>query len=171
MTFRALWNDLRFYFRFDVQACKILTLINTNHKLEVMNSDRVEIFFRTNGQLNPYYCLEMDPLGRVLDYKSRYYRQFDYEWHWPGEKQLAVNAGYTGNGYFVEGSVTLESLKQLNLLHNHELQAGLFRGECIKLPDPEADFQWISWIQPASKHPDFHIPSAFGTIKLVTSDE
>ena len=170
MMFRALWDEQWFYFRFDIAGSGILTFANTNHKMEVVDSDRVEIFFRTNSQLNPYYCLELDPLGRILDYKARYYRQFEYEWQWPGEKQLIVSATFTEGGYSVEGSITLESLKQLDLLHNNELQAGLFRGECLKLPDPESAFNWISWVQPHSLHPDFHIPSSFGIIKLVIAD-
>ena len=65
----------------------------------------------------------------------------------------------------------MESLKELNLLNNNELQAGLFRGECLKIRDPESSFSWISWIKPESVRPDFHIPSSFGVIKLVTRDE
>ena len=170
LTFRALWDEMRFYFRFDVEATDVLTYVNTNYKMEVVHSDRVEIFFRSDEKLDPYYCLEMDPLGRVLDYRTRYYRQFEYDWQWPGTGQLEVKAAMTGSGYCVEGSITLQSLKQLNLLQNNELQAGLFRGECLKLPDPGSSFTWISWVRPESQHPDFHIPSAFGNIKLVTGD-
>jgi hypothetical protein len=169
MTFRALWNDLRFYFRFDITSSKILTYTSTNNKMEVVDSDRVEIFFRSNNQLDPYYCLELDPLGRILDYKARYYREFEYGWQWPGE-QLEVQTGFTPYGYFVEGSISLSSLKELDLLHNQVLEAGLFRGECLKLPDPESTFNWMSWVKPESHRPDFHLPSAFGRIKLVTGD-
>lgn len=138
--------------------------------MEVVDSDRVEIFFRTGSRLDPYYCIELDPLGRILDYKARYYRQFEYEWQWPGEKQLEVVAAYTADGYFVEGSISLSSLKEMDLLHHQVLETGLFRGECLRLPDPESAFNWISWVRPESQHPDFHIPSAFGRIKLVTCD-
>jgi|WetSurSiteA1Bulk_404760.scaffolds.fasta_scaffold03225_6 hypothetical protein len=170
MTFRALWDDLNFYFRFDVTGSGILTFVKDNYKMEVVDSDRVEIFFRADDQLNPYYCLEMDPLGRLLDYKARFYRQFEYDWQWPGSRNISVKSGPTASGYFVEGMITLESLKKLHLLNNNALQAGLFRGQCIRLPDPEAEFRWISWIRPESENPDFHIPSAFGIIKLVKSD-
>jgi hypothetical protein len=84
LTFRALWDEMRFYFRFDAEATDVLTYVNTNHKMEVVHSDRVEIFFCSDEKLDPYYCLEMDPLGRVLDYRTRYYRQFEYDWQWPG---------------------------------------------------------------------------------------
>ena len=62
MTFRALWDDDRFYFRFDVESGIVRTFVKDNHKMEVVNSDRVEIFFRPNDRLDPYYCLEMDSL-------------------------------------------------------------------------------------------------------------
>jgi hypothetical protein len=171
MSFRALWDDAWLHFRFEVEASRALTYIQNNNKMEVVDSDRVEIFFRQDERLDPYYCLEMDPLGRVLDYKASFYRKFDYEWKWPGRNQLKVIAGYTGSGYRVDGSVTLASLEQLNLIKNKKIQAGLFRGECLKIRDPESSFSWISWIKPGSVRPDFHIPSSFGAIELVTRDK
>jgi hypothetical protein len=171
MAFRALWNDTYFYFRFDVETSRALTYVHDNNKMEVTDSDRVEIFFRTDERLNPYYCLEMDPLGRVLDYRSAFYRKFEYEWQWPGNNQLQIESNFTRGGYTVAGSITIASLKELNLLNNNELQAGLFRGECLNVRDPQSSFSWISWVKPESDHPDFHIPSSFGVIKLVTNNE
>jgi hypothetical protein len=139
--------------------------------MEVVDSDRVEIFFKSDDRLDPYYCLEMDPRGRVLDYRASFYRKFEYNWQWPGSNQLQIKSDYTDQGYTIEGSITMASLKELNLLKNNELQAGLFRGECLKMRDPESTFSWISWIKPESVRPDFHIPSSFGVIKLVTSNE
>jgi hypothetical protein len=166
MTFQALWDDLHLHFRFDVTADNVLTLIHSNNKLEVMDSDRVEIFFRCNEQLDPYFCLEMDSMGRVLDYRAQYYRKFDYGWQWPGTGDLMVQSAPTGSGYQVLGSVTLASLRQLGLLQQNSLQVGLFRGECLELAGTKSIFNWISWIKPDSGHPDFHIPSAFGMLEL-----
>jgi hypothetical protein len=166
MTFQALWNDERLFFRFEVSGDRFLAAENTHHKMAVVDSDRVEIFFRTDRQMDPYYCLEMDPLSRVLDYRAGYYRQFDFEWQWPGNKTLDVCGVLTTTGYSVEGSVTIASLSQLGLLQNRVLEAGIFRGQCLKLP-PDPEFKWISWVLPDSPNPDFHIPSAFGKIILV----
>jgi hypothetical protein len=171
ISFRALWDESRFYFRFDVQTTRALIHVHDNNKMEVVDSDRVEIFFKTDDRLDPYYCLEIDPLGRVLDYRARFYRKFDYNWKWPGNNDLQIKSVYTDSGYTVEGSITMETICQLNLLNNNELQAGLFRGECLKIRDPESRFSWISWIKPASVRPDFHIPSSFGVIELGTRDE
>jgi len=168
--FRALYDDEFFYFRFDVEDDDVLTYVKENHKMEVVDSDRVEIFFKQDDKLNPYYCLEMDARGRVLDYVTRYYRDFDYEWQWPGSDCLNVKASENKQGYVVEGSISLSSLKDLGLLKNNILEAGLYRGYCMQLPninsEIEADLRWISWVNPNVDQPDFHIPSSFGILKL-----
>jgi hypothetical protein len=168
MSFRALWDDDLFYFRFDVETPRALTFVQDNNKMEVVDSDRVEIFFRSDERLNPYYCLEIDPLGRVLDYRAVFYRKFEYDWQWPGKNELLIKSTFTGLGYEVEGSISISSLKKLNLLHHNELQAGLFRGECLHVRDPKSGFAWISWVKPDSARPDFHIPSSFGIVKFET---
>lgn len=160
--FRALCDKNYFYFRFDVIDTNIIVEKLTNDKMSVLTSDRVEIFFRTGKEMNPYYGLEMDPLGRVLDYKAEYYRNFDYQWKWDG---ITIRSEYTLNGYRVWGSIPMESLRTLNLLSDNKLQAGLFRGKCIKNPEGEVAFKWISWVRPDSEQPDFHIPSAFGEFR------
>ncbi|NOU59735.1 carbohydrate-binding family 9-like protein [Marinifilum caeruleilacunae] len=164
--FRALYNDQHFFFRFDVEDDHVLTFIEQDHKLEVVDSDRVEIFFRKNDQLKPYYCLEMDARGRVLDYEANYYRDFDYEWNWPGD--LDVKASENSKGYVVEGAISLQSLRNLGILKENKIEAGLYRGFCTHLPDKNrgAGFKWISWVKPDSAKPDFHIPSSFGVLNL-----
>ncbi|MRT93469.1 carbohydrate-binding family 9-like protein [Ancylomarina sp. 16SWW S1-10-2] len=165
--FRALFDATYFYFRFDVEDENVLTFVKNNHKMEVVHSDRVEIFFRKNEKLDPYYCLEMDAKGRVLDYKTRYYRDFEYNWNWPGYNNMEVKSSETNEGYVVEGKITLSSLKELGLLNDNILQAGLYRGYCLRLPNPNGKFKWISWINPKVDKPDFHIPSSFGVLKFV----
>jgi hypothetical protein len=162
-VFRSLHDTKYFYFRFDVIDTDIHVNKETNDKMAVLNSDRVEIFFRSDKEMNPYYGLEMDPLGRVLDYKAEYYRKFDYTWKW---EAVSVRASYTLNGYRVWGCIPLESLRALKLINENKLQAGLFRGKCIRSADGEISFKWISWIIPDSETPDFHIPSAFGELRF-----
>ncbi|MDE5421256.1 carbohydrate-binding family 9-like protein [Ancylomarina sp. DW003] len=167
-TFRALYDDENFYFRFDVQDDNVLTYVRENHKMEVVDSDRVEIFFRQDDKLNPYYCLEMDARGRVLDYTTRYYRDFDYEWQWPQTGNLSIKASKKKDIYVVEGSISLDSLKELGVLKNNQLEAGLYRGYCMSLPEENnaANLRWISWVNPEVEKPDFHIPSSFGKLVL-----
>jgi hypothetical protein len=161
--FRALHDSKNFYFRFDVIDTEIIAEKGSMVKMSVLNSDRVEIFFRTDEEMNLYYGLEMDPLGRVLDYRAEFYRKFDYKWEWPG---ITIRASYTLNGYRVWACIPLESLRALKLLSGNKLQAGLFRGKCISDSKAEVSFKWISWMEPESETPDFHIPSAFGELVL-----
>lgn len=167
MIFRALYDEKNFYFRFDVEEENVLTFVDQNHKMEVVDSDRVEIFFRRDKELTPYYCLEMDAHARVLDYVANYYRKFDFEWQWPEDK-LQVKASKSSKGYVFEGAIDLSSLKELGLLNNDTLEAGLYRGHCMALPadEKEADLRWISWVKPDAEEPDFHIPSSFGKLIL-----
>ena len=164
--FRALYNSEYFFFRYDVEDKQVLTFVDQDHKMEVVDSDRVEIFFRKDSDLNPYYCLEMDARGRVLDYTAKFYREFDFEWQWPDG--LDVKASETKSGYVVEGAINLDSLRELGILVNNKMEAGLYRGLCTNLPvnNIEANFKWISWVKPDSEQPDFHIPSSFGVFCL-----
>lgn len=164
-TFMALHDSKNFYFRYEVEATKVNTFVDKNHKLEVVDSERVELFFCRNKKLNPYYCLELDAHGRVLDYVTRYYRNFDYEWSWE-ENNLKVKASEYKGGYVVEGAITLDSLRKYELLKNNEMLTGLYRGYCTTLPTAGtgAQLRWISWINPEVEEPDFHIPSSFGKL-------
>jgi len=164
-SFKALHNQAWFYCLFEVKDPDIKVYIDKNDKLEVVNSDRVEIFLRKNEQMTPYYGLELDPNGRVLDYEAEYHRKFNPVWSWP-TGGLIVKASRTNDGYKVEVAMQKESLIELGLLKGNKLEAGVFRAECTSLIGDQATMSWISWLTPASETPDFHIPSAFGTLVL-----
>ncbi len=166
-SFRALHDNENLYFRFDVIGSPILVYVNNNNKMEVGGSDRVEIFFRKNEKLKPYYGVEMDANGRVMDYKANFYRELDFNWKWP-KNGLHVKSEINDKGYILTGTISFDSLKQLEVLNNNIIEAGLFRGHCLKLPDDnnDADLKWISWVIPDSEGPDFHIPSSFGKLIL-----
>jgi hypothetical protein len=164
-SFKALHNKAWLYCLFEVQDPDVKVYVVKNDKLEAINSDRVEIFFRKDQQLTPYYCLELDANGRILDYEAEYHRKFNPVWSWPAG-ELIVKASRTKSGYNVEVAIQKESLIKLGLLKNNKLEAGLFRAECLSLEGDSATMSWISWLKPTSETPDFHIPSAFGTLVL-----
>ena len=158
--FRALWNEERLYFLYNAEDPLIQRKIKRMERNDTRDCDRVEIFFRKDEELNPYYCLEIDPFGRAMDFEGRFYRNSNHNWSWP-EGHLELNATIDQAGYTVEGSITLESLRDLGILQNSKIEAGLYRCHYIG-----EESTWISWVKPDSKKPDFHIPSSFGTLHL-----
>ncbi len=166
-TFRALWTDTHLYFLFHAVDPEIITPQRGRGERDAVDSDRVEIFFKADDNMDPYYSLEMDALGRVLDTEGRFPRKIDFDWNWP-EGHLVVRASIDETGYRVEGSITFESLRLLGMYQDDGLlKAGLFRGDYqTSKTDGRIETKWISWILPDSPKPDFHIPSAFGILKL-----
>ena len=166
-SFRALWSDQYYYFLYHVVDLDIVAPSEARDEVNVLPSDRIEIFFKVNDAMDPYYCLEMDSKGRVLDYEGRFYRNSNFEWDWPAE-EIDVKAQLTPDGYSVEGKISLKSLRELGIINPDEsLSAGLFRGDYFHVNAGKTSVRWISWVIPDSSKPDFHIPSAFGKLALV----
>ncbi len=165
--FRALADDETLYFAFEADDRDIVLVEDFRSKEDVVKEDRVEMFFALDEGLKSYYCLEIDPRARTLDYKASYYRQFDNAWSCAG---LKVAAQITARGYTVEGALRLETFHRLGLPPLGEGQAwrvGLFRAEFSHGPGAAPIEDWISWVDPRTSKPDFHVPSAFGLFRLV----
>jgi len=163
-SFQAYHNGRNLYFRFVAMGPTPKVYVDCDDKLEVIHSERVEIFFKKDDALNPYYCFEIDPHGRVLDYEATHYRQFNRDWEWPGNMNIETTS-YSA-AYVVSGKFELTLLYKMGLLKGNILEAGLYRGHCTALVENQATLKWISWIKPESKEPDFHIPSSFGKLIL-----
>ena len=162
--FRALRDSTFLYFIYHAMDAGISQKATLSRP--VIDADRVEIFFKRADDMNPYYSLEMDALGRVLSTKNRFYRNIDMNWKWPaGHFELMASMNETG--YVVEGKISLDSLRQLNLLDGNIIKAGLFRGEYFYGKNGIEEVKWISWVKPDSTVPDFHIASAFGVLELL----
>lgn len=163
--FRALWSGEFFHFRFDCIDDDLVLGEGTEAKEKVIGSDRVEIFLAPSLDLNPYYGLEMDPRGEVLDYAARYHRQMDWEWRC---ESLRLEARLSGNRYRVEGSLPLATLRELEVLKPGaaEFFAGVYRGEFSHRSDGSVHQGWIAWVDPCSEKPDFHVPETFGVFEL-----
>lgn len=165
--FRALWNEQHFYFLYSAFDADIIAKKQGLEERDPVNADRVEIFFKADDRMDPYYSLEMDALGRILDTEGRFYRNIDFNWNWPAG-HLIVEASIDDDRYWVEGNISLESLRQLGLYKDDNLlKAGLYRGEYYTDDNGHINAKWISWVKPDSEKPDFHIPSSFGLLKLL----
>ena len=157
--FKSFCSDSDFYFCFKVND-ETLTTNGFTEESTVEQEDRVELFFSATSELNQYYCIEVDPLGRVLDYSAQYYRRFDDSWDF---RQINISTHYTYQGYIVEGSISLSKLAKLGLKESFFL--GIFRADFRS--NRADDVIWYSWIEPKSQIPDFHIPTAFGICNFI----
>jgi len=166
-VFRGLQNDQKFYFQFDVSDEDLVLAECVSSKDRVLGSDRVEIFISTGPELSPYYGLEMDPRAGVLSYRARFHHEFDWDWTCDG---LRVRASMNDAGYLVEGSIPMKTLERLRCIHEDRdgryLFAGLFRGEFDHGNSGQIIRNWIAWVDPEVAQADFHVPSAFGKLRL-----
>ncbi|HNQ87971.1 MAG TPA: DUF4838 domain-containing protein [Verrucomicrobiota bacterium] len=159
--FRALVDSERLWFAFEVEDADIVLAEEFAGESSVDQEDRVEIFFARDAALDRYFCVEIDPLGRVHDYAASSYRQFDSSWNCPGLR----TAGRIGTrGYTVEAAIPLQSLSQLlgrRISPGASVRVGLFRAAFRKGVLGAADENWMSRVKPDTVTPDFHVPSAF----------
>ena len=159
--FYVCQDKKNFYFLYEVADT---TLLYNNEKTEasVGKGDRVEFFFSKDPELSTYYCAEIDPKGKVMDYRAEYYRKFDFSWNFKG---LKVKTRIGENRYCVEGSIPLKELRALGLIQpSGEIRFGIYRADYFG--EEEEQVVWSSWIIPEAAEPDFHIPSSFGILKL-----
>ena len=106
---------------------------------------------------------EMDPRGLVYQYRGEFHRKFDPSWNLPG---LEVKAEITTEGYRVEGAFILADLVDLGCLADGKMITGLYRGEFSHLGDSSVAQDWISWVDPETPTPDFHVADSFGLFIL-----
>lgn len=165
--FRALWSNERLYFRFDCRDDDLVLGSGASEKERVLGSDRVEIFLAPDLGLEPYFCLEMAPSGDSYVYRARTYRQFDDAFAIAG-LELRSEILDERSRYRVEGSVPLAALRELGVLKAdaREFFAGVYRAEFSRQPDGGVHFGWMSWVDPQTPKPDFHVPSSFGVFEL-----
>lgn len=164
-TFRAVWNERVFSFRFDVEDADIVLAENEDTGSAALGSDRVELFFATTPDLKEsYYGAEMDPVGRCFDYQASYYREIDSSWSFDS---LTFGGRIRESGYSVSGQIHMEELKDLKLITDQVILGGIFRAEFSREEKGVVQEDWISWIDPKTEKPDFHVPSAFGKLQLL----
>ncbi len=164
-SFRALWSDEDFFFLYQAEDDDIVAPGEDGDKRGVLPSDRVELFFKANGGMDPYYCLELDPRSRVLDYIARLYRNTDFDWSWP-EGHLEIKTSIHDSGYVVEGRISMQSLKEMGILQDGVMLTGLFRGDYYHTSPEETEVRWITWVRGDKDKPDFHIESVYGKLIL-----
>lgn len=165
IEFRALWDLDYLYFNFQVFDSEVYIDRKDNSTDSICNSDRVELFFRKNEKLSPYYCLEMDVDARILDFEAYPNWNFDYNWRWP-EKQLEIQSVKGQKSFTVGGRISIASLKELDLIQANIIEAGVYRAKFSKDENGNYEPTWITWVDPNTAEPNFHIASSFGRFIL-----
>jgi hypothetical protein len=163
--FRAFLSKDTLYLLFEASDSDIVLFDDEDERV-VEREDRVEVFFTIDADLKEYYCFEVDPSGRVMEYRASHYRQFDYEWEFEGLKAAAHRHS---SGYSVEMAISLRAFEELGfppLKEGARLRTGLFRAEFQHGQGGEVEEGWMSWCRPDSETPDFHIPSSFGFLAM-----
>lgn len=183
--FRALCDDDYFYFAFRVMDADLFVLADLPEEGYAVFEDRVEIYFARDDMMREYYCIEIDPHGRAMDYSGAYYRQLDLSWNCPG---LETGGVVFDQGYTVEGRISLTTFVELGFpafRPGTKILFGLFRAEFShdrsgrsveqkdsihnlgrRIDGPPPLEAWMSWIDPKVAQPDFHVPSALGWLQI-----
>jgi hypothetical protein len=184
--FRALCDDAYLYFGFRVEDSDVFVLDAYRDELDAVFEDRAEIYVSRDDQLQDYYAIEVDSRGRAFDYRGSYYRRLDFAWNWQGLETKGVTIP---GGYEVEGRIPLASFQAMGfprLRPGVKIRGGLYRAEFSHdrsdrpveqresihnlgrqlsvRPPIEA---WISWVDPKTVEPDFHVPTSLGWFQVV----
>jgi len=169
----GLTNDTRFtchstsdafFFNFEVTDSTLSLTEPFNDEMGVELEDRVEVFFCPDRKMKEYWCAEIDPKGRVMDYTAGYYRKFDYGWNF---STLQTWSELTPWGYRVMGSVNLDELRSLGINPTKGFLMGVFHADFT----PEGDMHWYSLVPTDDKTPDFHIPDVLFPCKMTPVPE
>ena len=152
--FRCFATDSLFLFRFEVKDSTLALTGDFKGERDVEPEDRVELFFSHAGELDTYAGAEMDPAGRVLDYKCTFYRDFDYDWNF---STLECRQEIHPDGYSVAGSVTWSELSELGVNKDGGFLMGAFRADYR----PDGEVNWYSLKLTDDRQADFHQPKVF----------
>jgi len=188
--FRAVCDASHLYFTFRVRDEDVVVMEALRDEEDAVFEDQVELYFAPDDRMHNYFAVEIDSRGRAFDYRGAYYRQLDPRWNWPG---LETAASTLKDGYVVEGRIPLASFSEMGfpkLQPGAKIRCGLYRAEFShdhsgrpvvmketihnrgrRLDGPPPIEAWISWIDPKTEEPDFHVPTSLGLLEIVDQPE
>lgn len=165
IEFKAIHNSEKIFFQFKVFDDQTHIHPSKDINDSINNSDRVELFFRSDACLNPYYCLEIDPTARIMDFKAKPNKEFDFNWNWPS-KEIEIKSSTHQNYFIVEIAISIKSLKDLKLIKNGQIETGIYRAKYNQQKNNSFQPIWITWVNPNTATPNFHTSSSFGILTL-----
>ncbi len=157
--FRCFSDGESFYFFYEVHDPTPTYAERFDGEATVENEDRVEIFFSPGRSMDDYYCAEIDPLGRVLDYSGHYYRDIDYGWNF---RTMRLFGQLTADGYIVAGKVSKAELRELGC----DLEGGFWMGVFRADYHSDMSVNWYSAVATDDISPDFHKPDVLFFTKI-----
>jgi hypothetical protein len=160
-SLRMLKDDEHLYFYYEVADEEVILDPTFSKEDDVGKEDRVELFFSKDKDMQEYYCFEMDPKGRTLAYVAKHYRKVDFNWDAPEGFKIATRE-FSG-GYAVEGLIPLGFLNPL--VKDGAVYMGAYRAEFSKKEGGTLE-NWLTWVDPKTPKPDFHVPSSLGKLML-----
>ncbi|MCL2646287.1 MAG: carbohydrate-binding family 9-like protein [Phycisphaerales bacterium] len=167
--FRVFCDSENLYFGYKAWEATPAIVEKWSGKNTLNAEDRVEIYFSPDWEMKSYYCIEIDALGRVHDFKGVGEvgaRKFDHSWDCEGLKVAATR----GEGFYsVTGSIPLKTLRAIGMPENG-LPVGLFRADLERMgggSDGKLISHWISWADLRGHKVSFHMPEALGVFLIV----
>ena len=159
-TFECRADADRVYFSFNVWDDNVTAAPVGEPERTLESYDRVEVFFAATADLSKPYCgIEIDPCGRVLDYRGNYGKGLDYSWN---VRTLKVSTRIVEGGYLVKGSIAITELAEFEIdLRN--CWFGAFRADYApggRLID------WYSFRPSDGRPANFHQPNMFAPVAL-----
>jgi len=168
-TFQYYNDTSWFYFLFrvdddDIQLCDT----SNNEAQNVLQSDRVELFFTKDSLMQPYYTFEMDAASRLFDARCLIHqknktnkKEIDANWNICKE-DLQFKSTKGKNGYRVEGKIAMSFLQKNHLTNNGKLWCGIQRANFHTEGEP----QWICAKDPGTNYPEFHCWGVFIELEI-----
>lgn len=147
------------YFLYEVLDTTVTLTEDFSEEADVEPEDRVEVFFSPGPDMEIYYCAEIDPLGRVLDYSCRYPSKMDYGWDF---STLHVLSGLCDGGYTVAFKVSKKELESLGVDLSSGFYMGIFRADFRT----DGSVNWYSHVPSEDESPNFHQPKMLFPVKV-----
>ncbi len=165
--FQALYDSSTLYILFQAAEDQNLVISDSIiNEIDIAKEDRVEIYFSKNKTMEEYFCVEVDPLGRVLDYSAAYHRKFDDQWDIDG---MLVGSKLYPKSYQVEVAIPLKSLAKMGIDISADFYVGLYRADLENSVSGLKE-NWLSWVDPKISEPDFHVPETLGLFHFAEKD-
>lgn len=158
-SFRCFSDGDSFFFLFEVADSTLTYSEAFKGEADVEKEDRVEIFFSPTETMDVYYCAEIDPFGRVLDYSCKFYRDMDYGWNF---STMCLWGHLTEDGYIIAGKISRSELRKLGCDDVNGFWMGVFRADYRK----DFTVNWFSAVETNDVSPDFHKPGALFFTKI-----